>query len=120
MVDRGEVDWRNIRLKSKTRVFLEALSQIEYEDFVQAVILFGSEARGEATIKSDVDIAIISTRPLNHKERYGFLMDVPGDVKDDVDYQVCCIRTDSLYTDKLTHIGTSIKKEGLIIYEKLS
>jgi predicted nucleotidyltransferase len=39
--------------------------QQEYQDRLASVILFGSQARGEATQKSDIDVLIVLTDPVN-------------------------------------------------------
>lgn len=46
---------------------------VEDHQYPQAVILFGSFAKGEDTEKSDIDIAVISTQ--NSKEDYGNIME---------------------------------------------
>ena len=52
MIDRQNENWRNIKLRQSTKKFLEALETTTYEDYIEALILFGSEARGEARGKA--------------------------------------------------------------------
>jgi len=39
-------------------------------EFVQEIFLFGSAARGEATDESDIDLLVLTSRPLSYNERH--------------------------------------------------
>jgi len=119
MTDRHSTNWKTLKLKPTTRDFLEKISQTNHEDFVKAIILFGSEAKETATLTSDVDLALISTRPLNHQEKRSILKDIPFELDCSVDCRIVCLREEALHTGKKLNIGTSIKKEGVVIYENL-
>jgi predicted nucleotidyltransferase len=119
MIDRKNENWRNLKLRKSTRKFLEAIESVTHEDYVEAIILFGSEARGEARALSDVDFAVISPRPLSHEERFKFTKQVPDEIQNAVDYRICCLKPSDLNSSENLHIGKSIKKEGVFIYEKL-
>ena len=120
MVDRYKINWRTLKLKPSTYKFLEIVAKSHHEDFVKAIILFGSEAKGEAILTSDVDIALISTRPLTHAERRSIVKDIPFELECEVDYRIVCLRESTMTTGKKLNIGTSIKQEGVIIYENIS
>ena len=57
-------DWRNLRLRPTTRQFIERLTDVKFIPSVKYIILFGSEARGVANVKSDVDLSVVSEQPL--------------------------------------------------------
>jgi predicted nucleotidyltransferase len=42
--------------------------QHEYQDRLERIILFGSQARGEATAASDIDVLIVLEDPVNASE----------------------------------------------------
>lgn len=46
-------------------ILLRAYLQQEYRDRLEQVILFGSQARGDATSDSDIDILIVLKDPVN-------------------------------------------------------
>jgi len=119
MIDRRD-DWQSLRLRPATRKLLEIVAQTVHEDYVKAIVLFGSEAYGKATLTSDVDLALISSRSLTHEERRSILKDVSTDLDCEVDCRIVCIREESLNTGKKMHVGTSIKQNGVMIYENLS
>ena len=119
MVDRKEINWKSLRIRPDTRRFLEIVASSSHEDFVEAVILFGSEAKESATLTSDVDLALISTRALSISERRSILKNIPFDLNCKVDCRIVCLRMGDLYMDRKMHIGTSVKRDGVVIYEKL-
>ncbi len=60
-----------IQLNPKTLDILRPLRdylQQEYQDRFDRAILFGSQARGEATAASDVDVLIVLKDPVNASE----------------------------------------------------
>jgi len=120
MLDNSNTDWQTLKLRPATREYLTIISQTSHEDFVKAIVLFGSEARGEATLTSDVDLALISTRSLTHAERRSILKDISFELDCKVDCRIVCLREEALNTGKKLHVGTSIKQDGVIIYENVS
>ncbi|EAR23454.1 type VII toxin-antitoxin system MntA family adenylyltransferase antitoxin [Nitrococcus mobilis] len=52
---------------------------------LRAVYLFGSQARADATRKSDIDIAILADRPLATVERYDLAQTLAAALNRDVD-----------------------------------
>ena len=111
--------WRNLKLRPKTRELLEIVATTAHQPFVKAIMLFGSEARGEARLTSDVDLALISTEPLTMKERLSILENVPQDLYCDVDVRVTGLKETSLNTTNKLDVGYSVKREGVTIYENL-
>ena len=120
MVDKKNTDWKSLRIRPDTRKFLEIVASSRHEDYVEALILFGSEAKESATLTSDVDLALISNKTLSHQERRSILKNIPFDLDSKVDSRIVCLRMEDLYKDDGLSIGASIKKDGVMIYEKLS
>lgn len=79
-------------------------------------MLFGSEARGESNLTSDVDIALVSDEPLTISERLEF-SEMLGD-ETLPDYRVINTLTDDLDTNEFMNVNYHIKKDGLVIYER--
>jgi len=79
-------------------------------------VLFGSEARGESNLTSDVDIALVSDEPLTISERLEF-SEMLGD-ETLPDYRVINTLTDDLDTNEFMNVNYHIKKDGLVIYER--
>ena len=120
MIDRINTDWKSLRIRPDTRRFLEILASTNHEDFVEALVLFGSVANESATLTSDVDIALISNRTLTHSERKSILKNIPFDLDCRVDCRIVCLRMGDLHMNDKMSIGSSIKQDGVIIYEKIS
>ncbi|MCL1884892.1 MAG: nucleotidyltransferase domain-containing protein [Defluviitaleaceae bacterium] len=80
------------------------------------IVLFGSEARGESNLTSDVDIALVSDEPLTISERLEF-SEMLGD-ETLPDYRVINTLTDDLDTNEFMNVNYHIKKDGLVIYER--
>jgi predicted nucleotidyltransferase len=60
-----------IALSAKDRQAVEAAARILKEQFpVEEVILFGSKARGDDTPESDIDLLVLTSRPLPWQERW--------------------------------------------------
>ena len=46
-------------MRKYTELFLDRLKQVVYPDFVENIILFGSEVYGSPKMDSDIDLAIV-------------------------------------------------------------
>ena len=115
-----KIDWDNTNLRPKTRALLQTIAQSEQADFVEAIVLFGSEARGTANIASDIDIAVISTRPLTLREKLSVYGNVPQTLMCEVDARTVALRKTDLETEHVLNVAYSIQREGLVIYENVS
>lgn len=59
-----------LRLKEYEKKAVIEASRLLREKFpVESVILFGSKARGDDDLESDIDLLLLTTRPINWKER---------------------------------------------------
>jgi len=113
--------FKNIRkdavfTRSGTKEIFEKISQTQHNSKIRYVVLFGSEARGNATITSDVDIAIISDEPLTAAERREFAEPLEA-----IKFPECRIintLTADLSTENFMDVNYHIKREGVVIYER--
>jgi len=110
------VNWESLRLRGSTREYLKWLSSRKYIDKVRYIVLFGSEARGEARLLSDIDIAVISDEPLTREERtdiaYPYNEDEPGQVNSRFVFSL----TEYLETTNKFDVNYNIREEGVVIY----
>ena len=61
---------KNISLEDKDRQAVERAAVILRERFpVEQVVLFGSKARGDADSESDIDLLVLTSRPMSHAEQ---------------------------------------------------
>jgi predicted nucleotidyltransferase len=59
-----------VQLKPNDRAAVERAAQILRQRFpVERLILFGSKARGEDDAESDIDLLVLSSRPLSWRDR---------------------------------------------------
>ena len=79
---------------------------------VNQATLFGSYARGDMTPESDLDMVIDCDDEMKNIKFYAMWADVEEDLKKSVDM----IANTELI--KNTEIYDSVKKEGVVIYEK--
>jgi len=103
-------------LRPATRPIIEQIAKGTYHPKIRYIVLFGSEARGEATLTSDIDIALISDEPLTRSERLDFTHQF-----DEIHYpqiNVINTRTHTPQTQKCMDVNYHIKREGLLIYER--
>ena len=61
---------KDIPLGEKDRQAVERAAAILRERFpVERVVLFGSKARGDADSESDIDLLVLTSRPMSHAEQ---------------------------------------------------
>jgi len=85
---------------------------------VEAIILFGSQARGTARVSSDIDIAIVMEESLTPRLR-GMLLSLGEDV--DPRFEVNLFFTTQKALDSATKVlntNTHIKKEGVVLWHQ--
>ena len=122
-IDLRAEDWRTTGLRSSTKKILERITQKRYNPKIRYILLFGSEARGEAVLTSDVDIALVSDEPLTHSERLEFKEIFDVRLFPEVnglfpEINVINTLTADLATERFTDVSYHIKREGLVIYER--
>ncbi|MFI3214809.1 MAG: nucleotidyltransferase domain-containing protein [Eubacteriales bacterium] len=108
-------------LQLPTRFTNKLYSDLQYLlqypiDTLESIILFGSCARQDVRLTSDVDILLITTTPLDRFTR--------GEISSTLEEDLDKVHTDIIFytreqfeqSERL--IAKQIKKEGVILYEK--
>jgi len=95
---------------------LERISKGRHNPKIRYVVVFGSEARGEAVLTSDVDIALVSDEPLARDEKLEFAQVFEG--VNFPEYRVINTLTADLDTENFMDVNYHIKRDGVIIYER--
>jgi len=106
--------WTTLRIRPDVREILEQISQMNHNSKIRFILLFGSEARGEALLTSDVDLALVSTEPLTRAERLEF-----AKIFDDIafpDFNIINTLMSDMDTNKFTDVNYHLWQEGLVIY----
>ena len=117
MLERKHVRWDSVKLRNSTRKFLTQLAEGKHDPRIRYIVLFGSEARGEARLTSDVDIAVISDEPLTTKEKLSIIDSVDEELEVMVDYRLVAVTTPNLGCENPMRVNYHIQREGLVIYE---
>lgn len=107
--------WTTAKVRPPTRGILARIEQHPHDEKIRYIILFGSEARGEARLGSDIDIALVSDEPLTRRERLAYTVLV-GDSSPEVRF----INTPAanLDTKQFSDVSYHIKRDGVLIYER--
>jgi len=116
MLDQADIDWRTLRINPSIYAFLDYMSGREYCDKISLVVLFGSVARGQAKLGSDIDIAVISDTPLTRDELKSVHPDESNSHFYSMDYRIINVLTHKLSIENMFNVGYHIKREGLILY----
>ena len=80
--------------------------------FVDAIILYGSRARGEARERSDIDLAI--SAPSASVREWETLLEIVDDA--DTLLSIDCVRLDRLGTDE--PLWRNIEADGITLYRR--
>ena len=80
--------------------------------FVEAIVLYGSRARGDARDRSDIDLAI--SAPKADAEQWQHILDLIDDA--DTLHHVDCVRLDALSADD--RLRRNITADGISIYQR--
>ena len=85
------------------------------KSYISHMAVFGSTVRGEATIKSDIDL-LIRLKPSNARPKLGFfkLMEIEEDLQKNLGCEVDLVTEDSLSP----YIRPYVDKDKVIIYEE--
>ena len=101
----GELLYRNTGIKQRV---IDEIHQLAKENDVEKVILFGSRARGDYKERSDIDLAFCG----GNSSR--FILDIDDKTSTLLEFDV--IDLDKPVRSELLE---SIKREGIVIYEKV-
>lgn len=89
-------------------------------DYISDIYLFGSYARGTATIRSDVDIAIINTwNSPSPAMKHAVTKALYDSYDGDLDFQFSYVNKDDFEAeDNPRRVATSIKNEGILLWSR--
>jgi predicted nucleotidyltransferase len=92
----------------------QKLKQV-YQDNLTHLILFGSQARGEATPDSDIDILVV-LRKRNQIDRHQEIIDLISDLCIDYGVLVSCVYvTESQFKHEKSPLLLNIHREGIVL-----
>ena len=96
--------------------YVDKFKTLGLED-VESLILFGSQAKGTATISSDVDIAVVMKKPLDAASR-GNLRCLGEYINPNIVTNLYFTTTEALENPQ-HHFDTNtyIKKEGIVLWQ---
>jgi uncharacterized protein len=91
--------------------FVLSIQKLGQKYLIEKIVLFGSRARGDNKITSDIDFAIFSLPEFKNQ----------GYLASEIDDLETLLKIDVVFIDENTEIKLleNIKKEGLVIYERL-
>lgn len=93
----------------------QALSDI-YRDRLVHLTLFGSQARGNATPESDIDVLVVLKSPVNPGEEIQRTGNVVADLSLHHDVVITCLFMDDIqYQTRNTALLRNIRKEGVLL-----
>lgn len=97
-----------IYLNLDITIINEIIKICEKHEYIEKVVVFGSRARGDNDLKSDIDLAIYSQQSLTE-----FVEDIEMNTKTLLEYDFSHMNTvkDQFFIEQ-------VNKEGIIIYEK--
>lgn len=97
-----------IYLNLDITIINEIIKICERHEYIEKVVIFGSRARGDNDLKSDIDLAIYSEQSLTE-----FIEDIEMNTKTLLEYDFSHMNTvkDQFFIEQ-------VNKEGIIIYEK--
>lgn len=85
-----------------------------YKDNLKQVILFGSEAKGNATSESDIDILIVLEQPFNYYQEVSKIGDFISNLCLEYGRLVsCCFTTEEEFKKENNAFYRNIKRDGI-------
>lgn len=104
-------------MKSATPEIIEAMSQVIVEKFhPKRIILFGSYARGDAGVDSDVDLLVVENQPVEIRKEMASIRKALRTFKVPVDVLVCSEEFYQKYKDVGGNVIYAISREGKGLY----
>jgi predicted nucleotidyltransferase len=88
--------------------------KVTYQNNLEQVILFGSEARGEATLESDIDILIVLKKQFNYYQEVKKVSQIISELCLKYNRLIsCCFATSEQLKNDNSAFYRNIKKEGI-------
>ena len=97
-----------------------AITKLGLQSSLSKIILFGSAARGESTIKSDVDIAVITDAPISNAQRRMVTRAMAEFETLESMLEINCFYATEEALEKADRWSdpcTSIKEEGIVLWQ---
>jgi predicted nucleotidyltransferase len=109
----------SIKINPKLKTILAQLQQqlkIYYGDRLVKLILFGSQARGDAQPYSDIDILVVLEGTVNPGEEIENTGQIVADLSLENDVVISCVFMDKKhFMNRATPLLRNIRKEGIIL-----
>ena len=106
-----------MKVKEAIQEFKKRLREV-YKDNLKEVILFGSAARGEFTLESDIDVLVVLNNMTDYEEEFNKIFHIEREVERKYDDSIIIssiIATQDDYQSRLDPIYLNIKKEGIAL-----
>ncbi len=87
-------------------------------DFVEEIVLFGSVARGEADAESDIDLLVLTARPITYKERHQITAAITDiNLEYETNFSSIVVDRDAWERGAISHlpIKANIEREGVLV-----
>ena len=103
-------------IKESLNLYIEHFEQLKYN--IDALILFGSQARGTAVVSSDIDIAVVHSAPLTSQER-GTLRCLGEDIGIKTEINLFFTTPQAIAdAEGIFDTNKYIREEGVVLWEK--
>ncbi len=103
------------KIQQITKEFKEKISLI-YKNRLSSLILFGSQARGDAEEFSDIDILVVLKGNINLSEELEKISKIRQDICLKFDEVISCIfTTEEKFLNEKSSFYKNVKREGVII-----
>lgn len=111
---------RNKRQRSVSLVIKEFKERLKgvYKDNLKGVILFGSAAREELTVESDIDVLVVLGNIASYEEEFSKVFSIQREVERKYEDEViiCSIlTTQEDYETRLDPLYLNVRKEGVAL-----
>ncbi|MHB1041655.1 MAG: nucleotidyltransferase family protein [Eubacteriales bacterium] len=104
--------------KNQRDAVLEAKRQLGHQFPVQTMLVFGSVARGENDYESDLDLLVITSEVMTHRDR-NTMSDIIFEINYNYGTNLSIVVVDAFSWNKgvltLTPLYTEIKRDGVIV-----
>lgn len=87
-----------------------------YHDELDKVILFGSQARGDATFQSDIDILIVLKHPFSYYQEVKKISEFISELSLEYNQLIsCCFTTSQQWETENSAFYRNIHREGIVL-----